>query len=91
MYVPVSLNAWLMMAFGLLFFFGGICHGIFFHDRIFSFGLVVSGIGLTFFGLTEGFTDPTPRGKLLYRIAMISFIVGIPIVLYSAFQMAMQS
>ena len=76
------------MAIGLAFFFGGIYQFFFSYDRIFSFGLVASGIGFTFFGYTEGFTDPTPLGKLLYRIAMISFIVGIPIVLYGAYQMA---
>ena len=91
MYFPVSLNSWLMMAIGLLFFLAGIYHFIFLHDRIFSFGLVASGIGFTLFGYTEGFSDPTPRGKLFYRIAIISFIVGIPIVLYGGFQMAMQS
>jgi len=37
-------------------------------------------------GLTEGFSDPTPRGKLLYRIAIISFIVGIPILALAAWQ-----
>jgi hypothetical protein len=89
MYFPVSLNSWLMMGVGLLFFFGGIYHLIFLYDRIFSCGLIATGVGFTFFGYTEGFTDPTPLGKLLYRIAMISFIVGIPIVLYGAYQMAM--
>jgi uncharacterized membrane protein YidH (DUF202 family) len=88
MYFPVSLNSWLMMAIGLVFFLGGIYQFFFSYDRIFSLGLIASGVGFTFFGYTEGFTDPTPLGKLLYRIAMISFLVGIPIVLYGAYQMA---
>jgi len=91
MYFPVSLNSWLMMAIGLIFFFGGIYYFFFYYDRIFAFGLVASGVGFTFFGYTEGFTDPTPSGRLLYRLAIISFIVGIPIVLYGAYKMAMQS
>jgi hypothetical protein len=89
MYVPMSLNSWLVMGIGLVFFLGGIYHSIFYYDRIFAFGLVACGIGFSFFGLTEGFTDPTPRGKLMYRVAMIAFIVGVPIVLYGAYQMAM--
>ncbi len=89
MYFPISLNSWLMMAVGLIFFLGGIYYGItYFYDRIFAFGLVACGVGFIFFGFTEGFTDPTPRGKLLYRIAIISFIVGLPIVLYNALKIA---
>ena len=78
-----------MMAVGLVFLLGGIYQFFFSYDRIFSFGLVVSGIGFVLFGFTEVFTDPTSRGRLLYRIAIISFIVGIPIVLYGAYKMAM--
>jgi len=89
MYFPLSLNSWLMMAVGLLFFFGGVYYGISHPgERVLAFGLVACGVGFVFFGFTEGFTDPTPRGKLLYRIAIISFIVGLPIVLYNALKFA---
>jgi hypothetical protein len=87
MYLPISLNSWLVMAIGLVFLLGGVYHGIFYHDRMLSAGMVTFGVGFLFLGLTEGFSDPTPRGKLLYRIAIISFIVGIPILALEAWQM----
>ena len=77
------------MAVGLIFFLGGIYFGVFYpFHRVFAFGLVACGVGFVFFGFTEGFTDPTPRGKLLYRIGIISFIIGLPIVLYGALKIA---
>ena len=86
--LPKSLNSWLVIALGLIFFFGGLCHVILLHDRILSFGLVATGLGFFLLGLTEGFSDPTPRGKLLYRIAIVSFIVGVPIMIKAAYEMA---
>jgi hypothetical protein len=87
MYLPLSLNSWLVMLIGLVFLLGGIYHGLFYRDRMLSAGMITFGIGFLFLGLTEGFSDPTPRGKLLYRIAIISFIVGIPILALEASQM----
>jgi hypothetical protein len=75
------------MLIGLVFLLGGIYHGLFYRDRMLSAGMVTFGVGFLFLGLTEGFSDPTPRGKLLYRIAIISFIVGIPILALEAWQM----
>jgi len=86
--LPTSLNSWLVIAIGLLMFLGGAYHGVFFRDRLTSAGLVANGVGFLLLGLTEGFTDPTPRGKFLYRIAVIAFIVGIPIMLKTAYRMA---
>jgi len=87
MYLPLSLNSWLVMLVGLVFLLGGIYHGLFYRDRMLSAGMVTFGVGFLFLGLTDGFSDPTPRGKLLYRIAIISFIVGIPILALEAWQM----
>jgi hypothetical protein len=87
MYLPLSLNSWLVMLIGLVFLLGGIYHGLFYRDRMLSAGMVTFGVGFLFLGLTDGFSDPTPRGKLLYRIAIISFIVGIPILALEAWQM----
>jgi hypothetical protein len=55
MYFPLSLNSWLMMAVGLLFFFGGVYYGISHPgERVLAFGLVACGVGFVFFGFTEG-------------------------------------
>ncbi|MFL6467259.1 MAG: hypothetical protein ACJ72Z_04805 [Pyrinomonadaceae bacterium] len=77
-----------MILIGLFFLFGGIYYGLFLYDRIFALGMVATGIGLCIFGYTDGFTDPTPKGLFLYRIAIVAFLVGIPIVIYGAIQLA---
>lgn len=87
--IPLSLNSWLVTAIGLVLIAGSTYHAVFFYDRVFSVGLLALGVGMLILGLTEGFTDPTPRGKFLYRVAIVSFIIGIPIVGYGAIQMAM--
>lgn len=88
MFLLVSLNSLLVMAIGLAFFLGGAYHGVYYRDRIFAFGLCATGIGFLFLGITEGFTDITPRGKILYRLGIIAFLVGLPIVIYGAISLA---
>jgi hypothetical protein len=87
MYLPQSLNSWLVMIIGLVFLISGLYHGLFYRDRVLSAGMVTFGVGFLFLGLTDGFSDPTPRGKLFYRIAIIAFIIGIPILALEAWEM----
>jgi len=87
-YIPLSLNSWVVAALGLVLIVGGAFHGLFYRDRLFSAGLISMGVGMLFLGLTEGFTDPTPRGKFLYRVAVVAFLVGIPIVIKGAYDLA---
>lgn len=86
--IPLSLNSWLVTAIGLVLIVGGAYHAVFFFDRVFSVGLLSLGVGMLFLGLTEGFTDPTPRGKFLYRVAVVAFLIGIPIVIKGAYALA---
>ncbi len=88
MWLPQTLNSWLLLGIGVLFFFGGIFHLISYHDRVLSIGLAASGVGFALLGLTEGFADPTPRGRRMYRIGIIAFIIGVPILIKTAYQMA---
>lgn len=46
-------------------------------------GLSAVGIGCVAMGLTNGFTDHSPNGRLFGRIGMFAFIIGIPMVGYS--------
>ncbi len=86
--IPLSLNSWLVTAVGLALIIFSAYHGIFFYDRVFSVGLLAFGFGMLFLGLTEGFTDPTPRGKFLYRVAIVAFLIGIPVVIKGAYDLA---
>ncbi|HEY8562647.1 MAG TPA: hypothetical protein VIL74_19875 [Pyrinomonadaceae bacterium] len=51
-------------------------------SRMHSVGFVFTGIGNILFGFTNGFTDMSPLGLKLYRLALAAFIVGIPIVIH---------
>lgn len=50
--------------------------------RFFASGFFFTGIGNILFGLTNGFTDMTPLGQKLYRLALLAYIIGIPIIGY---------
>lgn len=87
MWLPQTLNSWLLFAIGVFFFFGGFYQLVYSSDRITSVGMVASGIGFTCLALTEGFADPTPRGRRLYRLGMIAFIIGLPLILKAAYEL----
>jgi hypothetical protein len=88
MWLPQTLNSWLLFGIGVLFFFGSFFHLILYHDRLLSVGLAASGVGFAMLGLTEGFADPTPRGRRMYKIGLIAFIIGVPILIKAAYEMA---
>jgi hypothetical protein len=50
--------------------------------RIYAAGFLFTGFGNVLFGMTNGFTDMTPVGRKLYRIALITYIIGMPIIIY---------
>lgn len=52
------------------------------YTRVFAVGLLLTGFGNVLFGLTNGFTDMTPVGRLLYRIALVAYLLGVPIIGY---------
>ena len=54
--------------------------------RILAVGLFLTGIGNLLFGATDGFTDPRPIGRTLYRLGAAAFIGGIPILVYALYQ-----
>ena len=53
--------------------------------RIQGAGLFLTGLGTVFLGLTNGFVDMTPQGRFLFRVAVVAFLIGIPISLYYLF------
>lgn len=52
-------------------------------DYIFGGGVILVGVGNLFFGITNGFTDPTPLGSVFFRAGAFSYIVGALLVGYS--------
>lgn len=51
-------------------------------DRFHSVGFALTGIGNIIFGATNGFTDMTPIGQKLYRLALLIYAGGIPLIGY---------
>lgn len=46
-------------------------------------GIFALGLGCVMMGLTNGFTDHSPYGRMFTRIGTFSFIIGIPLVGYT--------
>jgi hypothetical protein len=83
-----SLNAILIILLGLVFLLGGVYFFVFSGMRFLGFGMFSTALGCICCGLTDGFTDPTPRGSLLKRVGGIAFIIGVPILIYSGYKLA---
>jgi hypothetical protein len=83
-----SLNAVLILILGAMFFFGGVYFAVFMALRLMAFGMFATAVGCVCCGLTDGFTDATPRGSLLKRLGAAAFIIGIPILIYTGYQFA---
>ncbi len=78
----ITFNSVLMILIGL----GLIAFGLWLvtksGNRLYGVGFLSTGIGNVLLGVTNGFTNMTPVGRKLYRIALIAFIIGIPIIIY---------
>jgi hypothetical protein len=78
----ITFNALLMILIGFaLMAFGGwlaIRQG----SRIHGVGFFATGIGNILFGITNGFTNMTPTGRLIYRLALVAYLVGLPLIAY---------
>ena len=84
MFRNLTLNSILMIiiGFGLIFLaVWSVMKGA----RIQGAGLFFTGLGTVFLGLTNGFVDMSPQGRFLFRVAIVSFLIGIPISLYYLF------
>lgn len=49
-------------------------------DYTWTTGLVCLGIGNGLFGITNGFSDLSPRGRVFMKIGVVAFVFGILIV-----------
>lgn len=78
----VNLNSVLMILIGLGCVIVGAALGLRPHYRVLGAGLFIVGFGNLLFAITNGFTDPSPTGRLLFRIAIITYLMGAPLVAY---------
>ncbi|MCB1024283.1 MAG: hypothetical protein KDB79_07830 [Acidobacteria bacterium] len=79
----LNFNTIVLSLVGLLMIAKGLFNLILFRDYIFAGGISMLGAGFIIFGITNGFADPTPRGRLLFRIAIPALLIGGVLTLYS--------
>ena len=84
--ITFSLNAILILILGLVFLFGGLYFVITPWARIMGFSMLATALGCICCGLTDGFTDVTPRGIALRKVGVVAFVVGVPVLAYSAYR-----
>jgi hypothetical protein len=84
MFQNLTLNSILIMLFGLGIIVLGIWSGLA-GARMQGAGFVFTGLGTAILGFTNGFVDLSPQGRFLFRAAIVSFLIGIPITLYYLF------
>jgi hypothetical protein len=82
-----SMNAVLILVLGAVFLFGSGYYALFGNNRIMAFGMFAVAIGCICCGLTDGFTDPSPRGSLFKRLGAVGFVVGVPVLVYTVYKM----
>lgn len=76
--------AWIFL--GLLLFAGGAYYGYRMRMYSFGFGLFCLGLGSVFCGLTNGFTDYTPTGRMMWRLGLPVLGVGLALTIYSLYR-----
>ena len=84
MFRNLTLNSILIIIIGFGLIFLAVWSGLA-GARIQGAGLFFTGLGTVFLGLTNGFVDMSPQGRFLFRVAIVSFLIGIPISLYYLF------
>jgi hypothetical protein len=85
--IQFSLNAVLILVIGVVFLAGGLYAIRIPYMRFLGVGLLATAFGCICCGLTDGFSDPTPRGTLLRRLGAGGFIIGVPILIYTVYGM----
>lgn len=78
MQIDLNTNSVIMLLLAVACVGGGIYCAQYSYLRIMAVGLILTGIGNAMFGITHGFSDPTPTGRLLFRIGAAAYIIGIP-------------
>ena len=75
-----TFNSIVMILIGLVLIGLGVMVVLSPASRIHSVGFVFTGIGNILFGITNGFTDMSPIGLKLYRLALGAYVIGVPVI-----------
>jgi hypothetical protein len=75
-----TFNSIVMILIGLALIVIGVFIVLSPSGRMHSVGFLFTGIGNILFGMTNGFTNMSPTGLKLYRIALATYVIGVPII-----------
>lgn len=79
--IKFSQNSLLSMLLGIAFVSSSLPFALDPPNRVLAAGLFLSGIATVFFGATHGFADRRPIGHFLYRLGLVSYVAGIPLLI----------
>jgi hypothetical protein len=83
MFNNLTLNSIFWLVLGIALAGYGAYVGYYWRTYPLSAGLVFLGLGGVFCGITNGFTDYSPMGRLLWKIGLPSLLLGLLLVGYS--------
>lgn len=78
----LTFSSILLILLGLLLIAGGGWNIYKYRDYTAATGFILLGIGTIFFGITNGFSDITPTGRVLMKAGITLLIGGILLVGY---------
>ena len=78
----LTLNSIFWLFFGLILMIGGGFVGYSWRTYSFALGLLFLGIGSALCGITNGFTDYSPRGRLFWKIGIITILMGLGMTIF---------
>jgi hypothetical protein len=81
----LTLNSILMLALGAVMIGLSVYMVLTPYPRMLAIGLFLTGCGCILCGLTDGFADVTQRGIAMRKVGIIAFIVGLPVLIYTAY------
>ena len=83
MFSNLTLNSIFWLILGVLLFAAGSYY-LGYRMRMYPFaaGVCFLGIGSILLGITNGFTDYTPAGRLLWKIGVPTLLIGLALSIY---------
>ncbi|MFV0388136.1 MAG: hypothetical protein ACK5NT_05215 [Pyrinomonadaceae bacterium] len=79
----VNVNSIILIGSGLALGAWGVWSLYRYRDYTFGGGIGLIGIGNIMFGATNGFADQTPPGRIMFRVGVFSYLIGLLATVYS--------
>ena len=83
----ITLNGYILLAAGLFLLCFGVSMITTPYQRFYGVGFLLTGFATSILGVTNGFTDMSPLGRWLAKIAVIAYLAGIPILCFYAYDL----